>query len=64
MLKLKPIKTYKDYRKALKTIDVLWDAEQNTHEGDCLEILITLTEKYKSEHFLIESPDPIEAIKI
>ncbi len=63
MYNIKPIKTEDDYQAALKKVDHLWDAKPNTIKGDTLEILITLIEKYESEHFPIEAPDPIEAIK-
>ena len=63
MLKIKPIKTERDHQEALKIIDKLWDAKPNTVNGDNLEILVTLVEKYEAEHFNIEAPDPIETIK-
>ena len=31
---IKPIKTERDYRKALKEIENLWDAKPNTSMGD------------------------------
>jgi hypothetical protein len=31
---IKPIKTERDYQKALKEIDKLWDAKPNTAKGD------------------------------
>ena len=63
MFQIKPIKTKSDYDAALKDIDMLWEASPNTEEGDNLEVLITLVEKYESEHFDISAPDPVEAIK-
>jgi antitoxin component HigA of HigAB toxin-antitoxin module len=41
---IKPIKTERDYQKALKEIDKLWDAKPNTAKGDRLEVLVTLVE--------------------
>jgi HTH-type transcriptional regulator / antitoxin HigA len=38
-------------------------AEKDTAEGDELDVLVTLVDVYESEHFAIDSPDPIEAIK-
>lgn len=63
MFKIKPIKTEEEHQEALRMIDELWDAKPNTVNGDTLEILVTLVEKYESEHFGIEAPNPIEAIK-
>jgi HTH-type transcriptional regulator / antitoxin HigA len=60
---IRPIKTERDYRKALKTIDRLMDARPNTPEGDVLDILATLAERWEEEHFPIEAPDPIAAIR-
>ncbi len=60
---IKPIKTERDYRKALKEIDNLWDAKPNTSMGDRLDVLVTLVEAYEQKHYKIDPPDPIEAIK-
>ena len=57
-----PVKTEKDYRKALLRIAELMDAAANTKAGDELDLLATLVEVYEREHFAIESPDPVEAI--
>lgn len=59
-----PIKSNKDYQKALKRLDEIFDAKENTPLGDEAEILSLLIENYEKEHFPIEAPDPIEAIKI
>jgi len=60
---LKLIKTKKDYQNALKRLEVIFDARPGAKEGDELELLSMLIEKYEEEHFPIEAPDPIEAIK-
>ena len=62
-MNIKPIKTSKDYGKALKRIEKLWGCKKNTPAGDEFEILLTLVEKYEDEHYPIGPPDPIEAIK-
>jgi len=63
-MELKPIKTDKDYRIALKRMEVIFDAPIDTKKGDEAEILSLLIENYENEHYPIEAPDPIEAIKI
>ena len=63
-MKLKLIKSEEDYRNALKRLEVIFDAKENTKEGDEAEILSLLIENYENEHYPIEAPDPIEAIKI
>ena len=60
---IKPIKTERDYRKALKEIENLWDAKPNTSMGDRLDVLVTLVEAYEQKHYKFDPPDPIEAIK-
>ena len=62
-MKIKPIKTERDYRTALKEIERLWDAKPNTPKGDRLEVLVTLVEAYEQRHYKVEPPDPVEAIK-
>lgn len=62
-MKIKVIKTEEDYNKALKRLEVIFDAPINTAEGDEAEILGILIERYEDEHYPIEAPDPIEAIK-
>lgn len=63
-MELKPIKTDKDYRDALERLEIIFDAPINTKEGDEAEILSLLIETYENEHYPIDAPDPIEAIKI
>lgn len=63
IMNLKPIKTKKDHQQALDRLDVIFDAKRGTPEGDELEILGILIEQYENEHFPIDLPDPIEAIK-
>lgn len=62
-MELKLIKTEKDYQHALARLEVIFDAVPNTEEGDELEILSLLIEKYEDKYYQIEFPDPIEAIK-
>jgi HTH-type transcriptional regulator/antitoxin HigA len=62
-MNIKPIKTEQDYQEALDRLEVIFDAKKGSSEGDELEILGLLIEKYESMHFPIDLPDPIEAIK-
>lgn len=62
-MNLKPIKTENDYNEALVRLEEIFNAEPGTLEGDELEILGILIENYEEEHFPIDLPDPIEAIK-
>jgi HTH-type transcriptional regulator/antitoxin HigA len=62
-MEIKPIKTERDYKKALKRLEEIFQARPGTKEGDELDILALLIEKYEDEHYPIDAPDPIEAIK-
>ncbi len=57
------IKSEADYELALERLEKIFDAKQGTKEGDELEILSILIEKYEDEKYPIDLPDPIEAIK-
>jgi HTH-type transcriptional regulator/antitoxin HigA len=60
---IKPIKTEADYDAALEQIALLMDAKAGTPEADELEVLATLVECYETEHYPINLPDPIAAIR-
>jgi HTH-type transcriptional regulator/antitoxin HigA len=60
---VKPIRSKRDYESALKEVEGLWGAKSGTRDGDRLDVLATLIEVYEEEHYPIDPPDPIEAIK-
>src|SRR5688500_5649876 len=60
---IKPIRNKNDYEDALAEVERLWGAKAGTPRGDRLDVLATLIEVYESEHFPMDPPDPIEAIK-
>ena len=62
-MEIKPIRTTEDYDAVLRRIEALWGAAHGTPDGDELDVLVTLAEAYEREHFPIDLPDPIEAIK-
>jgi HTH-type transcriptional regulator/antitoxin HigA len=62
-MKIRPIKNIEDYEKALERLELIFDAKKGTEEGDELEILTILIDKYERENFPIDLPDPIEAVK-
>ena len=57
------IKTENDYNQALERLEIIFDSKKGTQEGDELELLGILIDQYENEHFPIDLPDPIEAIK-
>jgi HTH-type transcriptional regulator/antitoxin HigA len=62
-MKVKPIRTDADHEAALKEIERLWGAAENTPDGDRLDVLITLVEAYEQQRYPIDIPDPIQAIQ-
>jgi HTH-type transcriptional regulator / antitoxin HigA len=62
-MNIKPIRNESDYNQALQRVEALWGAHASTPEGDEVDILIPLVEAYEREHYPIDLPTPIEAIK-
>ena len=62
-MRIKPLKNEEDYEKALERLDVIFDAPTDSEEGDEAEILSMMINNYENEHYPIDAPDPIEAIK-
>jgi len=62
-MEINPIKSRRDYRRALKEVEGLMRARRNTPQGDRLDVLVTLVEAWESKHYPLDLPDPIEAIK-
>src|SRR5437016_8032122 len=62
-MEIRPIKTKADHRAALREIETLMAAERDTPEGERLDVLVTLVEAYERQHFPLDLPDPVEAIK-
>src|SRR4029079_17016011 len=58
-----PIKSKRDYQRALKQIERLMDAKRNTPHGDRLDVLVTLFEAWEASHYPLDLPDPVDAIK-
>jgi HTH-type transcriptional regulator / antitoxin HigA len=62
-MEIRPIRSLNDYNNALERLELIFDAKLGTTEGDELEILTILIDKYEKENFPIDLPDPIEAVK-
>lgn len=60
---LKPVRNEADYAAALAEVERLWGAKSGTPKGDRLDILATLIDAYEAQHYPMDPPDPIEAIK-
>ncbi len=67
-MRTKILKTEQEYDEACERIYSLMNSsetviEPDSREGEELELLSLLVEKYEEEHHLLGAPDPIEAIK-
>lgn len=62
-VELKPIRTEADYEAALEEVGRLWGAGSGSAEGDRLDVLATLIDVYEAQHYPMDPPDPIEAIR-
>src|SRR5436309_3373193 len=65
-MKLKPIKTKKEYEAFLEWVDNLLDkkVKYNSPEGEDLQVALLLIKQYEDEHYVIPNPDPIAVIKL
>ena len=62
-MEIKPIRSETDYERALRRVEQLWGSPKGTAQGDELDVLATLTEAYEREHYPMDLPNPIDAIK-
>ena len=63
MADVKPIRSEKDYQKALSEVEQLWGSPNGSAKGDRLDVLSTLIEAWEVAHYSFDQPDPVEAIK-
>jgi len=61
-MEIRPIRTKADHRAALKEIERLMDARRGTPEGDHLEVLTLLVERYEEQEEPVEAPNPVDAL--
>ena len=62
-MNIKPIRSQEDLTAAFARVEQLWGADIGSSEGDELEVLAMLIEKYEDEQLPMPPSDPIEAIK-
>ncbi len=67
-MKTKILKTEQEYNEACERIYTLINSsdkaiEPDSPEGEEIELLSLLVEKYEQEYYPVEAPNPIEAIK-
>ena len=61
--KPKPLRSEAEYDQAMAEFEPLWGAKSGTPDGDRVDELATLIDAYEAEHYPMDPPDPIEAIK-
>ncbi len=62
-MELKIIKTKKDYHTSLERFEEIFLAKGGTKESDEADVLALLIQDYENKHFVIETPNPLDAIK-
>jgi HTH-type transcriptional regulator/antitoxin HigA len=62
-MKPKILKNEAEYTEALSRVESLMDARPGSAREQELELWSLLVERYEQEHFPIDLPDPVEAIK-
>ena len=64
-MEVKAIRTSSDYRDTLREVSALvdLDPDRDSPEGERLEVIGTLVQAYEAEHYPVDPPDPIEAIR-
>lgn len=60
---IRPIRNDADHEAALREIEALWGAPQDTADGDRLDVLITLANAYEDKRWPISKADPIGFLK-
>jgi len=60
---IQPIRTDADHQAALREISALMEAEPNTPEGDRLDILATMVERYEQKRWPIPKATPLEVLR-
>lgn len=62
-MKPKVLKTEQEYQMALARVESLMDAKPGSAKEEELELWSLLVERYEDEHFPVDLPDAVEAIK-
>ena len=62
-MEIRPIRNDEDHAAALREIERLWGAAVGTDDGDKLDILAALVEKYEEDRWpIVDGSDPIDLI--
>jgi HTH-type transcriptional regulator/antitoxin HigA len=62
---IRPIRTDRDHRAALREIEACWGAQEGSEQGDKLEVLVALVESYETRRWPIDGDknfDPVDVL--
>lgn len=62
-MQLKILKTKKDYLQSLERFEEIFQAKNGTPESDEADVLALLIKEYEDKRYVLETPNPIDAIK-
>ena len=60
---VKPIRSAEDHEAAMAEVERLWGSKSGTPDGDRLDVLATLIDACEADHFPMDPPDPVDAIR-
>jgi len=65
-MKLKPIKSKKEYESFLEWVDKQFDkkVKPNSPDGEVLQVALLLIKQYEDKNYPIPTPDPLQAIRM
>ncbi len=64
MRKIEPIRSERDYERALARAGTLMGSDPGSPEGRELDILADLVEQYELEHYPMEELDPVDMLQL
>ncbi len=62
-MQFKKLKTKKDYLEAMEKFEDIFQAKSGTKDSDDADVLALLIKDYEDEHYVFDTPSPLEAIK-
>jgi HTH-type transcriptional regulator / antitoxin HigA len=62
-MEIHPVRNDADHAAALREIERLWGAAPGTEDGDKLDVLVTLVEKYEESRWpVVDASDPVDLL--
>ncbi len=62
-IQIHPIRSEKDYERAIARIGQLISAVPQSPEGEELDVLSTLVDAYEAKRYAMDAPDPVAAVE-